>query len=118
MSAVQVGGRVVMAGRSIFKSGEVAVMVIVKPRNDMPSRVHALLPTGLYGCAGAALADRVAQALREAGHARLFGSGIRPMRDTLDMQLLDPRCVSPSGAADVIVQHRDWMPAQAVEAAA
>lgn len=45
MSAVQVGGRVVMAGRSIFKSGEVAVMVIVKPRNDLPSRVHALLPT-------------------------------------------------------------------------
>jgi hypothetical protein len=118
MSAVEVTGRLVMAGRSVYKSGEVAVMVIVKPRNDLPSRVHALLPTGLYGCVGAALADRVARALREAGHVRLMGSGIRPMRDTLDMQMLEPRCVSPSGAADVIVQHRDWMPAQAVEAAA
>lgn len=118
MSAVQIAGRLVMAGRSVYKSGEVAVMVIVKPRNDLPSRVHALLPTGLFGCAGAALADQVVRALRDAGHVRMRGSGIRPMRDTLDMQILEPHCVSPSGAADVIVEHRDWMPAQVVEAAA
>lgn len=118
MSAVQVNGRVTMAGRSMYKSGEVAVMLVIKPRNDVPSRVHALLPTGLHGVAGSALADRVARALREAGHVRLMGSGIRPMRDTLDMQLLDPLCVSPSGAADVVAEHRDWMPTRAVEAAA
>lgn len=107
MSAVQINGQVVMAGRSVYKSGEVAVMLVVKPRKDLPSRVHALLPTGLYGCVGAALANRVVRALRDAGHVRLLGSGIRPMRDTLDMQLLDARCVSPSGQSDVIVEHRD-----------
>ena len=117
MSAVQINGQVVMAGRSIYKSGEVAVMLIIKPRKDLPSRVHALLPTGLYGVAGSTLADRVARALRAAGHVRILGSAIRPMKDTLDIQLLDPRCVSPSGAADVIVEHRDWMPTRAVEAA-
>ena len=107
MSAVQINGQVVMAGRSIYKSGEVAVMLVVKPRKDLPSRVHALLPTGLYGCVGSTLADRVARALRAAGHVRLIGSGIRPMRDTLDIQLLDARCVSPSGQSDVVAEHRD-----------
>lgn len=107
MSAIQISGRVVMAGRSSYKSGEMAVLVIIKPRNDLPTRVHALLPTRLYGQAGVALVDRIVRVLRDAGHVRLMGSGMRPLCDTLDIQLLDAVCLSPSGAADVVAEHRD-----------